>query len=307
MIPSKVQGRFWNKIKTDTEVAGIRLAKQHTTTPVPDILDWDNSPDKYGHEYLLMTTVPGISLDHEWGSLDIKQKQDLLEQLAVHIGELKQNICTGSQIGNFAYGADDTLELGKTVEACIGPWDAYQEMMINQLENKIDALHRQDNYAFLLRVFGDQVSDLLRSFKSGERHFPPAPPRVFTHGDLNERNIMVTRVQENDISKLKIVGLLDFEWSGMFPCTEEYFASYEFLNSEPSLKNDFYEQLEHHHVATPHTISNFDSHAKLIELREAIAPWWITENTSPEDKEACIKGLNAALEAVKAMPRFQWQ
>ncbi|KAG2176093.1 hypothetical protein INT44_000572 [Umbelopsis vinacea] len=299
----KVQGRFWTKIKTDTEVAGIRLAKQYTTTPVPDVLDWNNSPKKYGHEYLLMSKLPGVSLDHEWGSLDSKQKQDLLEQLAAYIGELKQNICIGSQIGNFAFGANNTLELGKTVEASIGPWDSYQEMMINQLENKLDALQRQDNYGFLLRVFGDQVSDLLHSFKSGERALFPAPQRVFTHGDLNERNIMVTRVQEGEMTTLKIVGLLDFEWSGMFPCTEEYFASYEFLNSEPSLKKGFYERLEHHHVATPHTIPNFNSHAKLIELREAIAPWWVTENTNAEDKEKCLQGLSAALEAVKAMPR----
>lgn len=304
---NKVNGRFWTKIKTETEVAGIQLAYRYTGTPVPVILEWDSSPEKYGHEYLLMSKLSGLSLDHQWPTLDVNQKQDLLDQLAVYIGQLHQNICIGSQIGNFAFGPNETYRLGKTVEAYIGPWDSFKDMIINQLEDKINALHRQDKYKFLLRVFGEELTELMRSIKTGETPLPPSPARVFTHGDLNERNIMVTRVEENGVTRLKMVGLLDFEWSGMFPCTEEYFASYEFLNSDPSLKEGFYDKLEHHQVATPRTIPYFESHAKLIELREAIAPWWITIDTRTEKQDDCIKELSAAIQAVKLMPRFESQ
>ncbi|KAJ2957668.1 hypothetical protein NQZ79_g6657 [Umbelopsis isabellina] len=301
----KVQGRFWTKIKTETEVAGIQLAKKLTQTPVPEILQWESSPKRYGHEYLLMSKLPGVSLDQEWGKLEPQQKMDVLDQLAGYVAEMHENIRIGTNIGNFSFDINNGVVLGKTVEASIGPWDTFEEMMISQLQDKLNAFRCQDQYAFLLRGMQHELTDLMRSIESGEIYLPPAPARVFTHGDLNEHNIMVERVQVGGDTKLKIVGILDFEWSGMFPCTEEYFASYEFLNSDPYLKNGFYDKLERLGVSTPRTIPHFESHAKLIQLRESIAPWWITEDSSQAQQEQCVKELRAAIGAVQSMPRFQ--
>jgi hypothetical protein len=286
-------------------VAGIQLAKKLTNTPVPEILQWESSPKRYGHEYLLMNKLPGVSLDHEWGRLEPHQKMDVLDQLAVYVAEMHQKMCVGTKIGNFSFDMNGTVVLGKTVEASIGPWDTFQEMMVSQLQHKLNAIRCQDQYAFLLRGFDDELSDLMRSIESGQLCLPPAPARVFTHGDLNERNIMVEKVHVGRDTKLNIVGILDFEWSGMFPCTEEYFASYEFLNSDPSLKNGFYDKLEQLGIGTPRTIPHFESHAKLIRLRESIAPWWITEDSNQAQQEDCIKELRAAIGAVQSMPRFQ--
>jgi phosphotransferase family enzyme len=102
---------------------------------------------------------------------------------------------------------------------------------------------------------------------------------VFTHGDLFPRNILVSG------NPPRITGIVDYEFSGFFPKTEEFVN--EFVGGAGNWPKWFtaayHEKLESLGVATPLKGIDHKVWARIIALDRLIAhiaPWWLAGQRS---------------------------
>jgi len=144
---------------------------------------------------------------------------------------------------------------------------------------------------------------------------------VFIHGDLDDQNILVELEESQDgVPKVKITAILDWEWSGSFPSSEEYFLSFKFLGDEDSdpqhkssvlstytpLQQVFFSILESKNVDTPRTNPlKFSQHKSLNELRGSIAPWYLRELLNPNNEDAIKEREKARQTVERALSELQ--
>ncbi|CAF4231409.1 unnamed protein product, partial [Adineta steineri] len=107
-------------------------------------------------------------------------------------------------------------------------------------------------------------------------------PFVFSHGDLDFQNILIS---VDDLELPRITGIVDWEWAGSFPCSEEYFTSYNyFLNDDDKeIRIYFLNELEKRNVLTPRTIEHFSLLEKINQFVTNLAPWDLTDLVNPDD------------------------
>jgi hypothetical protein len=287
----KVCGRYWHRTKTETEVVGIWLANAHAHLPTPMIREWDADGTEFGVEYTAMPQLPGSPLNLVWKHLAGKGKKSILKQLAEMVVQFKTKISSGvlpqGKIGNWVAEAvwEDGrakrlggFDVGPTLDG-EGPWRTYKAYLRTQLDKKLRIARRQPVLEGM-RVVWPRVEKLLEKLDEDETIVDDTS-FVFTHGDLDAQNILV---EYNDISSdtPTITAILDWEWSGMFPAEEEYFASYQFLEHDPSF---FYSMLEEGGVQTPRTIPHYRQRKLLYDIKENIAPWFLTDHSEPGGEE----------------------
>ncbi|KAI9062153.1 APH-domain-containing protein [Trametes sanguinea] len=175
------------------EFNALQLIRQHTSIPVPKALDLvvRNSGTPGGDACLLTTRLPGVSLA---ACQDVLSDADCT-RIATQLKEYLAQLRTIPKTVNPDMAISNTLG-----EACSDPrlhgWDPVGPF--------------RDEAAF---------SAMLR--------FPDDPARrghkiVFTHADLNPRNILVDRVVQPDgTSGWQATGIVDWETAGYYP---EYWA-----------------------------------------------------------------------------------
>ncbi|KAK7753777.1 hypothetical protein SLS62_004142 [Diatrype stigma] len=176
------------------EFNAMKMVRQYTTVPAPRPIDVVRG-ETDENAYLLMSRVPGVPFalcDDMLSDRDLtgfrSQMQDLVSQLRAipKLGSPEFAIC------NTLGGAcrDTRVQFGDP----IGPF--------------------VDEAAF---------SQLLRN--------PDEPSRrghsiLFTHADLNARNILVDRVTQSDGTKVwEVTGIVDWEFAGYYPEYWEYTKS----------------------------------------------------------------------------------
>ncbi|ORZ31126.1 hypothetical protein BCR44DRAFT_1278049 [Catenaria anguillulae PL171] len=169
-----------------------------------------------------------------------------------------------------------------------------------------------------------------------------AVPLSLTHGDLNLQNVIVTidgitdslhpsptdpfaldldaaapvlaslKSLDPATHKLRITSILDWEWAGVFPWTDEFRASFDFLATPEvegeslALRNAFYDILDASGMPTPsHTHQAVWTWLSGVSLvRDTLAPWWMRDLVDPgaeehnESKRVCEDELDQALSAV---------
>ena len=176
------------------ELNAMKLARQHTTVPVPrpiDVVSLSNS----GDGYLLMGRVPGEPLYLFCDIMSDKDFSDLAMQMQDYIGQLREIPKTVSP----EFAICNTLG-----EACrdsriswgdpVGPF--VDESAFNQVLRNSDDPARKGHSVF------------------------------FTHSDLNMRNILVDQIQQSDGRKRwKVTGIVDWESSGFYPEYWDYTRS----------------------------------------------------------------------------------
>ncbi|KAJ3572852.1 hypothetical protein NPX13_g4904 [Xylaria arbuscula] len=179
------------------EFQALKLVRKYTTVPVPEPLDVairpvqhvaaEESPASLGHAYLLITRIPGVPLSHCQYHLSEKDRKQIVGQMRSFIAQIRG-------IPNL---------VNRDAPICNTRGETCQNSRI-----------RGDQP---VGPFADEVSfsRLLR--------YPDEPSRrghkiVFTHADLNPRNILVDQVTQEDGSKGWIVtGIIDWEFSGYYP------------------------------------------------------------------------------------------
>ncbi|KAI1269329.1 hypothetical protein F5Y18DRAFT_95711 [Xylariaceae sp. FL1019] len=183
------------------EYAALRLVRQYTSIPVPHALDVvltgpeettdelsSSSPDAW----LLVSRLPGVPLLHCQDALSDKDRRRIISQLQDYVTQLR---CIPNRV-NKEYTICNSRG---------GP----------VLDHRIQG-------ATPLGPFADEAafSDLLRFSDEPSRH---GHDIVFTHADLNPRNILVDEVTNSDGStSYDVTGIIDWETAGYLPEYWEY-------------------------------------------------------------------------------------
>lgn len=183
----------------NNEFNALRVVRRHTTIPTPSALDHVSAgkrdPDPFSEEpgaYLLTTRIPGLPLSRCLYVLSDRDCEEIATQLKDYVAQLRD-------IPN-TFGLDNVISntLG---EACrdtricgarpVGPFP--DEAAFSQVVRFSDDPARR----------GHKI--------------------VFTHADLNPRNILVDRITRSDGSTgWAVTGIVDWESAGHYPEYWEY-------------------------------------------------------------------------------------
>lgn len=175
------------------EFNALRVVRKNTSIPVPRALDLGikpadpDEPFSSPKAYLLTTRLPGQPLSR---CLEIVSDLDL-EQISY---QLKDYL---SQLRNIPKTANPEMAICNTLgEACHDP----------RIQGGQPVGPFKDEAAF---------SQTLRYSDESARR---GHEMVFTHADLNPRNILVDRVIQSDGSRSwEVTGIVDWETSGYYP------------------------------------------------------------------------------------------
>lgn len=308
----KVCGRYWHRVKTETEVVGMRLAMTYANVPTPLILEWDSEGMEFGIEFTIMRRLPGLSLEIVWKDLEKDVKQDLIRQLVLIVKAIKTQVSgfavQPEKIGNWIAESDRRkggprsltgFEIGPTLEG-EGPWTTYKSYVRSGLEKQL-AISRKEGAFLTMSPVWARVEKLLQYLDTDDE-ITNDSNFVFTHGDLDAQNILVK--QTDDGSKmLSITAILDWEWSGIFPAEEEYFASFGFAQEDGDDSDFLYDLLHAEGVPTPRTIPHYNQRKCLYDIREHLAPWFLIDHNDPESEEV-LEQVQSARVVVEAALRY---
>lgn len=205
-------------------------------------------------------------IDDLWPKLTLNEQKSLIDQLAKYVDQLHHRIPQSNLIGNYQLNG----QIGCDSDG-MGPWNNYSDFYR-------DRLNRQFHTLKVESIFDPIRKDVLQSIESFLQLTLPDlcdVPNVFTHNDLGVQNIIVNEKNE-------IEGIIDWEWSGSYPVSEEYFRSYKPIVYDQQLTNSLFHQLEKYQILTPRNIPHFSLLKHLNDLLQCVAPWYLTNLDNPQ-------------------------
>ena len=272
----KIGGRYWISIKTEAEVNALMLLAKYTTIPTPKVIAYSSDrSNEFGVEWILMTRLPGENMKaiRETHDLSSNAIKSIARDLADYVSQMHFAIPRFEKIGALTVNGHVCATLDK-----LGPWTTYEGFIRDRIEEQRATLLK--NAVF--KGIEKDNADAIDQFK--KMPFPSLGnlPFVFSHGDLDTQNILISL---DDPEAPRITGIVDWEWAGSFPCSEEYFTSYDyFLQSDNTdIRSYFLDELEKRHVLTPRTIERFSLLEKFNRFVTNLAPWDLTDLVHPDD------------------------
>jgi len=169
--------------------------------------------------YLLMQYVAGQSLESIWSSLQAKERASILTELRNIFREIRLlprpiplfygNVCYGP----LSYFLFWTPEPQKSIN---GPFTTEKDFCSGLVERLRQVQTGNNRHPARVDWFQKHLHSLLTSH-----------PPTFTHGDMQKKNIIVTRTRtgDGDESNFKLT-LIDWEDAGWYPDYFEYFSCY---------------------------------------------------------------------------------
>ncbi|CAF0976318.1 unnamed protein product [Adineta steineri] len=270
----KIGGRYWNKIKTEAEVKALELLSKHTTIPVPKILAYSSDRNnEFGVEWILMTRLSGqnMSIVCKTQKLSLNAKKSIIRDLADYISQMHFKIPRFDKIGALMINGQIGTDLNQ-----LGPWSTYEQF----IQTRVQAEKKILNEDITFSSVKDSMLDAIDRFEKIQLPIFSNLPFVFSHGDLDFQNILISI---NDLELPRITGIVDWEWAGSFPCSEEYFTSYNyFLDDDKEIRIYFLNELEKRNILTPRTIEHFSLLEKINQFVTNLAPWDLTDLVNPD-------------------------
>ena len=185
---------------TRNEETALRLVKEHTTVPVPDVIS-ATYPVKSGREHgtLLMDLSDGSPLNTQWDRYDDKTKERVCRDIWQVVHQLQRIPRPPALARLYQCGADGSPAIDVLLQD------------LNQPPAPIltDEALRDRIYKRYLDSNGGSYPENLPKL------LPRSSTSVFTHGDLTPRNILVD-------GKGQITGVVDWESAGWYPDYWEY-------------------------------------------------------------------------------------
>ena len=270
----KIGGRYWNKIKTEAEVQALDLLEKYTTIPVPKVLAYSSDrTNPFGVEWILMTRLPGVNMRTFIQSqpLSAAAKTCLIRDLAEYVSQMHSKMPRFDQIGALTANGEIGTDLNR-----LGPWSNYEQFIRDRIRSERTILNED-------AIFAPIKDFMLNAIEQFERLRLPNfdnLPLVFSHGDLDWQNILIST---DDLDAPRITGIVDWEWSGSFPCSEEYFTSFDyFLNDSDEIRQVLFDEFEKRGIRTPRTIQHFPLLEKLNRFATNLALWHLTDLNNPD-------------------------
>lgn len=272
----KVGGRYWVKSKTEDEVKVLELLAEYTTIPVPRVLAYSlDSNNGFGVGWILMTRLPGESMLKicEKRGLSFNAIQSIIQDLAEYVSQMHCNIPRMQQIGSFRLNGKIGVDSNG-----MGPWSTYEQYVRDRARLQLKTIETHPSLASI-------KDDLLCAMDEFDRlNFACFQnlPFVFSHGDLHIQNILIS---VDDPDAPRVTGIVDWEWSGSLPCSEEYFVSFNYFRNHENaaVPQSFYDELERYGVPTPRTIEHFPLIEKINRFVTTLALWDLPNLSDPDD------------------------
>ncbi|KAF7514530.1 hypothetical protein G7054_g15235 [Neopestalotiopsis clavispora] len=166
------------------EAQALRFVKAHTTIPVPNVIssDWDR---------ITMEYIDGSTLQEAWPTLTTEQRSDILNELSDYIAQMRR--LGGLYLGCFN---GQGVVVPSIMTRSGGPFRTLREFH--------DWLVRPPKRLQAQSIYWHNITTQL-----GDEY-----PIVFTHGDINARNVLVRQGH--------VVAILDWEYAGWYPAYWEY-------------------------------------------------------------------------------------
>jgi aminoglycoside phosphotransferase (APT) family kinase protein len=230
-----------NQQKMLSEIMTLRLIRERTSLPVPEILDWDTGRRKIGVPYVMMSYLPGTTLDERWTDEPEEKRIALLRNLASLMAQLHS--LQFDEIGSLVFSVKGDFEgVGKLITqtegdifhpeyevigghrtikwpepSVLGPFDTAKEFLLSgvvalEAEQGLSDLARKQRKAdvAILRLAIDSIPAHLTARDDGSF--------VLAHPTLDAQNILVDDAGQ-------ITGLID--WDGVQTMPRAYgFCSY---------------------------------------------------------------------------------
>lgn len=176
------------------EAAALRLVREKTSVPVPEVYDAYMRQDKPDCGVILMEFIEGDTLHDVWGDLDDIQKDSITTQLRGHFEQLRaiKSGFIGSVDGTYCEDQIFSDDRG-----AYGPFKSDNEFR----QGCINAM-----YECRRTHWSETVAGFIRALPPGEI--------VLTHNDLHPRNIIVRDGT--------VVAIIDWELAGFYPEYWEY-------------------------------------------------------------------------------------
>ncbi|KAJ2980087.1 hypothetical protein NQ176_g2856 [Zarea fungicola] len=191
-----------------TEAETMLFLKQvQKDIPVPQIYAFYSTVENGKTvKYIIMEYIPGQSLDKCWPNLQPGEKLRIAQQLRTHL-DLLRSIpapeyfgCVGRKPYNNGFLWPETIGQSEEDKNTSGPFESEAELTESLVKSTIR--HMGDD-EYRISFFRRVLSDVLRNNRA-----------VFTHGDLQKKNIMMR--QDGSVV------LIDWEYSGWCPEYMEY-------------------------------------------------------------------------------------
>lgn len=185
----------------------MKYIAKYSSTPVPHVLGAWRHPGKADFVWLLMTWIPGQTLESAWPDIRKKQRKQLGQQLCRYVSEWRQipqpPVISGV-VGSFTGGPVD--DPGLDLFQPEGPFASFDKFL-----------------DYLLLPFTNNPEDQEDGLKCRETLVSRRnDPLFITHGDLTLRNIMV------DYTNQCIVGIVDWDMAAWMPSFwEGYKATFD--------------------------------------------------------------------------------
>lgn len=314
----KVNGRFYKANKVQNEVVSLLLLDQHCPdVPAPRLIAWSDDgttisairdgasvvihnefggelsmpPNQDSHGWIMTTKLPGRVLQ-QTDLVNEPSNKYLASDLAGIVASWRTKIPGRGEFGNFALdntrhdSPDDVCGMEIKIvspilcETQTGPITFAHAYYDHMLADQLTKIETKEVFTLLRpRLLPNVVhfrhEILPRLFPSTDNFSSKA---TFTQQDLAPRNVLVIEESKG----MRISGILDFEFAGMFPDAEE------FVNCTARQAGDwpatfwqlFMEELKNRGVVIPHNKDNgnmFENIYKVARLTENIAPWWLED------------------------------
>ncbi|KAK5658113.1 hypothetical protein OQA88_2669 [Cercophora sp. LCS_1] len=340
----KVNGRFFGAEKIQNEVCCLNVLQRWCPyIPSPRVVAWsedgltvathkeepiciDDNTAPASPGWILMTRVPGDPVSSL--TLSSQDMASIGMQLANLIATWRSDIPTMPYCGNLVFrsgAADidlaihsnyDRVSIRGLVDGDIrlaDPISTSLQLQEVRLRAKLADLETNETYA-PNRLVGPLVMKFMReTLPRLFRETTLSDPRfVFTSYDLAPRNVLITRLSDNEPPK--ITGIVDFEFAGFFPAVEEFVN--DFVNNGGDWPGPIYtsylDRLQELGVGTPRKgieQSVWKREHLLGRLLDDIAPWWLPgpfDGDELADKLAECRGVVEStireLEAMASSP-----
>jgi tRNA A-37 threonylcarbamoyl transferase component Bud32 len=193
------------------EAETMRYVSVNSDVPVPKVLGTMTYPDNTKVNYIIMEHVEGQCLDTIWSELSAREQEDVKAQLKAAVNSMRLMPDQGyiGSVGQRKCSDGVFVTSGPEIPDVNGPFTTQSEM----------------NEGMLSRLAETEPPSSIRLFRTILSNLPKHRI-VFTHADLQARNILVKRGGQGteDYGKIKLT-IIDWEYSGWYP---EY---WEFCNS----------------------------------------------------------------------------
>lgn len=184
------------------EAENMKFVEHNSNVPVPKVYDHFVDPETQ-KRYIIMDYVPGIDLEKLLPSLTPTEKKAISNEIKDAINKMRHIPDQGylGNLGRMPY-IDGVLSTPDDNPTISGPFENQ-----DQMNQGILARLGQKESPHYIRLLRGMVDRTLKDHKI-----------VFTHGDLQPKNIIVERngIREDGTSDFKVT-LIDWNLSGWYP------------------------------------------------------------------------------------------